>query len=238
MDIDILLAEEDRAMADAAAQWLGEAGYAVHACCDGLDAAELVEMFAAGDRRRLKLAIVSLSLPGSNGEEICRYIRNRFACPIIMVMAQRDKLDMLLINKMGADDRMIKPYKRAELLGRVREQVVPYLRWLGLPCPAEQRALSVRGLELEREGRRCRVDGREVALTQTEFALLWQLCLTPGKSLPADELFRRVWQQECLDTAANTIMVHIRHLRIKLGDDANPEPYIRTTWREGYSVEP
>lgn len=238
MNIRILLAEEDPHIAQEAQRCLSEAGYTVYGCRDGLQALERVDDLGWMGHRAPWLAVIDLSLPEVDGEEVCRRLRARYDCPVILVAAQGERLDALMARRLGADDCLTKPYKPIELLGRVREQLALYLRRLGLPAQPAPQTLCVRGLTLERAGRRCRVEDRPVALTHTEFSLLWEMCLTPGKPVSSVELYRRVWREEYLDSAANTIMVHIRHLRVKLGDDANPEPYIRTVWREGYKVEP
>lgn len=238
MDARILLIEDEAEVAAAARQWLSAAGYEVHSYSDGASALKQAEALVRMDSAVLCIALIDLHLPGSEGERICRQLRAMCDWPVILVAAQQDRLDERIARRMGADDWLSKPYKPLALLGRVREQLALYLRRAGLPALPEPAELSVRGLRLARAERQCSVDGRAVTLTHTEFALLWEMCLTPGKPISAPELYRRVWRDEYLEPAANTIMVHIRHLRVKLGDGANPEPYIRTVWREGYKVEP
>lgn len=238
MNTKIILAEEEPDVASQAQCCLSAEGYDVYRFNDGMHLLERVSELSLSCCREPWLAIISLRLPGGDGERVCRRLRAEYDWPIILVATRQDRFDALMTRRLGADDYLTKPYKAVELLGRVREQLNLYLHRLGLPVQPAPDMLRVRGLTLDRKARLCQVDERVVALTQTEFALLWELCLTPGKPVTAAELYRRIWREEYLDSAANTIMVHIRHLRVKLGDDANPEPYIRTVWREGYKVEP
>lgn len=230
--LEILIAEQDRQVADAARRWLNDAGFNAVVLNDGLEVLDYI------DGHKPDLALVGMCLPGTDGLELCRYIRRRYPCPIIMITSAKDKLNRLLIPLMGINDSMVKPFKEAELLGRVREQLRIYVKCcLGLTWP-ETHVLKVRELVIDREKCKCSLENRSIKLTCIEFDILWQLCLTPGKAISAEELFRRVWHEQFFLTSANTVMVHMRHIRIKLRDDSNPEPYIRTVRREGYMVSP
>ena len=95
----------------------------------------------------------------------------------------------------------------------------------------------MRGLVLNADTHVCTLDEKPLTLTPTEFSILWLLCETPGKVISAETLFERVWGEKYLSNSSNTVMVHIRHLREKLGESPERPRYIKTVWGVGYKIE-
>lgn len=130
-----------------------------------------------------------------------------------------------------------KPFRPLELVARVKAQLRRYTRYNAGQSDRRENVLAVRGLTLNLDTHECTLDERPLQLTPIEFSILWLLCESSGKVIPAEEIFERVWGAKYLNNANNTVMVHIRHLREKLHDSPERPKYIRTVWGVGYKLE-
>ncbi len=224
----ILVVEDEREIADLLELYLKNEGYQVVKCYDaesGLAAA------LAGD---IDLALLDVLLPESDGFSLCRRIRERFRFPIIMLTSRAEPLDKITGLSLGADDYVTKPFVPLELMARVKAQL---RRFTSYNDRQPEQLLTVGGLILDTVSRRCCLDERLLDLTPTEFDLLRLLCQNRGKVLSSEELFHQIWGSGYFSKSANPIPVHIRHLREKLGDDAEHPRYIKTVWGVGYKIE-
>lgn len=178
------------------------------------------------------VVLLDIMLPGMSGEEVCRRIRERSNVPIIMLTARDGDLDKVACLEGGADDYVVKPFSPPELVARARAAI----RRASQPPIAGQPALvRVGGLELDPATREARVDGRPLELTAKEFDLLAAMAAEPGIVFSRDRLLERVWGfADYVDERG--VDVHVRHLREKLGDDANAPRFIETVRGVGYRV--
>ncbi|MDR1598915.1 MAG: VanR-ABDEGLN family response regulator transcription factor [Oscillospiraceae bacterium] len=234
MNETIMVVDDEREIADLVEFYLTNEGYLVHKFYNGNDA------LACAERCRLDLAILDVMLPDVDGCEVCRRVRERHTYPILMLTAKAEEIDKITGLALGADDYITKPFRPLELVARVKAQLRRYTRYNEPPDTrgdGRERVLSVRGLTLNLDSHECALDERPVQLTPIEFGILRLLCDTPGKVIPAEEIFERVWGEKALNNANNTVMVHIRHLRGKLRDSTERPKYIRTVWGVGYKLE-
>ena len=176
-------------------------------------------------------------LPGVDGYELCRRIREKHTYPILMLTAREAEIDKINGLSLGADDYVTKPFRPLELVARVKAQLRRYTRYNAHPDSAPENVVCVRGLVLNADTHVCTLDEKPLTLTPTEFSILWLLCETPGKVISAEALFERVWGEKYLSNSSNTVMVHIRHLREKLGESPERPRYIKTVWGVGYKIE-
>ena len=144
-----------------------------------------------------------------------------------------DKVDGLT---MGADDYITKPFRPLEMTARVKAQLRRAREYNQPALPPEGEVIRLRGLELDRLSHRCSFEGKILSLTPTEFSILWELCRGEGQVIAAEELFRRVWKEKYFGNSANTVSVHMRHLREKLAA-AGCQGLIKTIWGVGYQIE-
>lgn len=189
----------------------------------------------AVETKQLDLAILDIMLPGASGLEICRRIREKYNYPIIMLTARSGEVDKINGLTLGADDYMTKPFLPLELVARVKAQLRRYKRYnTGV---TQEEIFSVSGLVLNDKTHECFLNEKPLNLTPTEFAILRILCQRKGQVVSAEELFHLIWEEEYYTKNNNTITVHIRHLREKMGDSFEQPKYIKTVWGCGYKIE-
>ena len=171
-------------------------------------------------------------LPGMDGFEICKYIREKKDTPILMVSAKKDDIDKIRGLGLGADDYMTKPFSPSELVARVKAHMARYQRLVG--SNAQQNDIvEIRGIKIDKTARRVWVNGEEKAFTTKEFDLLTFLAENPNHVFTKDELFREIWDMASIGDIA-TVTVHIKKIREKIEYDTSKPQYIETIWGVGY----
>jgi DNA-binding response OmpR family regulator len=221
----ILVVDDDPTVAEVVAGYLDRAGFAVDRVADGPAAV------ARAAARRPDLVVLDLMLPGMDGLEVCRRIREAGPLPVVMLTARGDEDDRILGLEVGADDYVTKPFSPRELVLRVES----VLRRAGSP-PDTGPWLRSGPLALDPAARRALRDGVELALTIREFDLLAFFLRHPGRVLGREELMRRVWGWEFGDLS--TVTVHVRRLREKIESDPARPRMISTVWGVGYRFDP
>ena len=229
MSYQILVVDDEKEIADLVEVYLKAEGYTVHKCYTAAQALEIV----AG--QPLDLAILDVMLPDTNGFEICKRIRESYTYPVIMLTAREEEIDKITGLTLGADDYVTKPFRPLELVARVKAQLRRFTRYNRAEESGSIIALS--GLVLNKETHECLLNEKPLQLTPTEFSILWVLCRNRGRVVSSEELFHTVWGEKYFSSSSNTVMVHIRHLREKMGDSAERPKYIKTVWGVGYKIE-
>ena len=227
MNEHLLLVEDDDAIAAALRLHLEEAGYRLQRESDGLQA------MAAIDRQRFALVLLDLMLPGADGYDVCRHLRQRHAdVPVIMLSARSAEVHRVLGLELGADDYVAKPFSMLELVARVRALLrrIDQLRAQPPPAATELRFDRWR---LDTVRRELRCDAETVALTLREFDLLHFLLRHPERPFSRSELLQRVWGAG-FDGYEHTVNSHINRLRTKIEDDPREPRRIVTVWGIGY----
>lgn len=232
MSENILIVDDEHEIADLVAVYLKNENYNVYKFYTAGAALQCIE------KEKLDLAILDVMLPETNGLELCRRIREKHNYPVIMLTAKGEEVDKITGLTLGADDYVTKPFRPLELVARVKAQLRRYKRY-NRDNPENGKdgnILFYSGLELNIETHECMLDDKPLSLTPTEFAILRILCQNKGKVVSSEELFHRIWQDEYYSKNNNTITVHVRHLREKLGDSAEEPRFIRTVWGVGYRI--
>ena len=222
----ILIVEDEESIADLEKDYLELSGFEVDIETDGkrgLDTA------LAGD---YDLYILDLMLPGIDGFEICRQIREHKDTPILMVSAKKDDIDKIRGLGLGADDYITKPFSPSELVARVKAHLARYDRLIGTNLHKNE-VIKIRGLKIDKTARRVWVNGEETQFTTKEFDLLTFLAENPNHVFTKEELFRRIWNMESIGDIA-TVTVHITKIREKVEFDTSKPQYIETIWGVGY----
>ncbi|MBD5449196.1 MAG: response regulator transcription factor [Lachnospiraceae bacterium] len=178
------------------------------------------------------LVILDLMLPGMDGFEVCKKIREEKNIPIIMVSAKKDDIDKIRGLGLGADDYMTKPFSPSELVARVKAHMARYDRLVGSNQKVND-IIEIRGLKIDKTARRVYVDGEERVFTTKEFDLLTFLAENPNHVYSKEELFREIWDMDSIGDIA-TVTVHIKKIREKIEFDTAKPQYIETIWGVGY----
>ena len=229
----ILVVDDEREIADLVELYLKNEGFAVRKFYNAADALACVRA------EELDLAILDVMLPDMDGFTLCARIREEHFWPIIMLTARVEDIDKIMGLTIGADDYITKPFNPLELVARVKTQLRRYTRYNrpeGEAAPAQENEHDIRGLVINKDTHKCTLYGKNIALTPIEFGILWYLCEHQGRVVSSEELFEAVWGEKYLDNN-NTVMVHIRRLREKLGEPPRKPRFVKTVWGVGYQVE-
>lgn len=221
----ILIIEDETSIADLEKDYLEINGYEVEIAREGKDGLSKIK------NEPYDLYIVDLMLPGIDGFELCKEIREYHNTPIIIVSAKRDDVDKIKGLGLGANDYMTKPFSPSELVARVKAHIASYDR-LVEPV-AEHKILTIKGLKIDRTDRRVYVNDEEVIFTTKEFDLLEFLASNPNKVFSKKDLFTKIWGLDSVGDV-KTITVHINKVREKIEYDTSKPQYIETIWGVGY----
>ena len=222
----ILIVEDEVDIANLEKDYLELSGFEVLIENDGTSglARALAEDF--------DLFILDLMLPGVDGFEICKEIREKKNMPILMVSAKKDDIDKIRGLGLGADDYITKPFSPSELVARVKAHLARYERLIGSNS-VENDIVEIRGIRIDKTARRVWVNGEEKQFTTKEFDLLVFLAENPNHVFTKEELFREIWDMESIGDIA-TVTVHIKKIREKIEMNTNKPQYIETIWGVGY----
>src|SRR5688500_3478710 len=224
MDERVLLVEDDPSIREMTVLGLTHAGFRVTSCTDGREGLDRLR------RDPFDLAVLDVMLPSLDGFEITREVRKDSRVPIVMLTARADATDVIVGLELGADDYVTKPFDMPVLVARCRS----VLRRAAAE-PADQ-ILRVGDLEIDVAGFVARRDGRDLALTATEFRLLVELARGAGQVRTRDVLLARVWEYEYLGDS-RLVDVAIQRLRAKIEDDPTRPARISTVRGIGYRLE-
>ena len=222
----ILIIEDEEAIAELERDYLELSGFEVDIENNGESG---LEKALKGD---YDLFLLDLMLPGVDGFEICRSIREKKNTPILMVSARKEDIDKIRGLGLGADDYITKPFSPSELVARVKAHLARYERLIGSGTQ-ENDIIEIRDLKIDKTARRVWVRDEEKTLTTKEFDLLTFLASNPNKVFTKAELFREIWEMESIGDIA-TVTVHIKKIREKIELNTAKPQYIETIWGVGY----
>ena len=231
-ETNILVVDDEQEIADLVEIYLVSDGYKVFKASNAQDGLDIL------NKEDIHLCLLDIMMPGMNGLEMCKKIRETNNIPIIMLSAKSTDLDKILGLGTGADDYVVKPFNPLELTARVKSQLRRYTQLNPNSNVHEtvKNEISIRGLTINKDNHKVTVYDEEVKLTPIEFDILYLLASNPGKVFSTDEIFEKVWNEKVYE-ANNTVMVHIRRLRGKMKEDTRENKIITTVWGVGYKIE-
>lgn len=224
--INILVVDDDQEIGDLVEIYLKNEGFSVFKAQDGRQALEILKS------QTISLVVLDIMMPNMDGIDFCKAAREISDIPIIMLSAKSQDIDKITGLMTGADDYMTKPFNPFELIARIKSQL---RRYSGFQKPSSDDVIEYNGLCINRTEHKVTLYGKEIALTPTEFDILYLLASGNGKVFSSEEIFEKVWQEKYYE-ANNTVMVHIRHIREKLGDTSKNPTFIKTVWGVGYKI--
>ena len=226
--MNILVLDDEKEIADLVEVYLKNENYNVYKFYNSKDAIKCI------DEVPLDLAILDIMLQDIDGFKICKYIRDKgLKFPIIMLTAKIEDNDKIKGLTLGADDYITKPFNPLELVARVKAVLRRYKLY---NKEIDNDILEIRGLVINKKEHICYLYDKNIDLTPIEFEILLYLMTNKGKVVSSEELFEKVWKEKYFDSN-NTVMVHIRRIREKLGEDTKRPKFIKTIWGVGYKIE-
>jgi two-component system, OmpR family, response regulator ResD len=222
----ILVVDDEPTITDVVSRYLERAGYSTRVAGDGADALRI-----AGESRP-DLVVLDLMLPGMDGLEVMRRLREHERVSVILLTAKGEHTDRIIGLRLGADDYVVKPFSPAELVARVDA----VLRRVD-NSPQLEEPIAFDDLELDPVARRVTVRGQEAQLTVREYDLLLHFVRHPGQVFSRDHLMDAVWQYSFY-TDTSTVTVHVRRLRAKIEEDPSSPRWLQTVWGVGYRFQP
>lgn len=225
----ILIIEDDERIAGLESDYLEASGLKTTIATDGQSG---LEHALNGD---YNLILLDIMLPGINGLEICRAIRKNSNIPIILVSAKKEDLDKIKGLGFGADDYVVKPFSPSELVARVLAHINRYERLTaqGNSGKSDRSVIDSGDLHLDSTARQATLKGKEVALTNKEFDLIFYLALHPDTVFSKEELFNKIWRYDSMGETS-TVTVHVNRIRDKFKEIEPDAEYIYTVWGRGY----
>ena len=220
----ILAADDDSEIRQILRLLLTSEGYEVLTAEDGTQAAALA-------CAELDLYILDVNMPGQSGLQAAAHIRGQFETPIVFLTAYSGESDKIMGFSVGADDYIVKPFSPAELLMRIRA----ILRRSPAYTPVQKDQIVISDLTLDLDSQTVCKGGRTIALTHTEFQILRLLATNRKKVFSLEHIYQSIWNDNAVGNDA--IMVHIKNLRKKLGDNSRSPLYIKTAWGKGYYID-
>lgn len=223
----ILIIEDDKSIAELQRDYFEINQFEVEISNDGLLGLSKI-------KEKFDLIILDIMLPGMDGYEILKKIRETSDIPVLMVTARKEEIDLIRGLGLGADDYITKPFSPSELVARVKAHIVKYDRIKASGNEISRNAIiHINGMEIDKDSRRVFINGIEVFLAQKEYELLLFLSQNPNRVYSKDELFERIWGLDSLGDVA-TVTVHVARLREKIEQNPSKPQYVETVWGAGY----
>ena len=227
---EILVVDDEAAIADLVEVCLKNEGYTVYKCGSGEAALTCVA------RQHLDLAILDVMLPDLDGFTLCQKIREAHLFPILMLTARVEDMDKIMGLTLGADDYLTKPFNPLELVARVKSQLRRYTQLGNLNQQNSSQVYKCGGLMINDENKEVTVDGEPIKLTPIEYNILLLLVKNAGKVFSIDQIYEKIWNEDAIG-ADNTVAVHIRHIREKIEINPKEPRYLKVVWGVGYKIE-
>ena len=226
---NILICDDQPDIVNALKIYLTPEGYSLKEAFTGKQALELLQ------KEEFHLILLDVMMPVMDGITAMAKIREFSNVPIILLTAKSETEDKVLGLNVGADDYITKPFVPVEVLARVRSQLRRYAQ-LGSRQPKDENLLTIGAITLDDRTKSVLVEGEQVALTPTEYAILHLLMKNPGKVFSTKTLYESVWQEAALGSEG-AVAVHIRHLREKIEINPSEPRYLKVVWGQGYKME-
>lgn len=228
----ILLIEDDADIREGVRVLLTSEGYSVLEADCGKQGLSLLNS-------NIDLVILDIMMPGISGIITCEEIRKVSNVPVLFLTAKAQESDKLLGLIVGGDDYLAKPFSYAELLGRVKALLRRYHIYQGKFMPSNQSDgdwLEHKGIRILTTSNAVQVDGQDIELSEIEYQILLLLIQYPNKIFTTQNIYESVWNEPFYYSSNNTIMVHIRKLRLKIEEDPQQPKRICTVWGKGYRI--
>ena len=227
-ETNILVVDDEQEIADLVEIYLVSDGYKVFKASNAQDGLAIL------DKEDIHLVLLDIMMPGMNGLEMCKKIRETNNIPIIMLSAKSTDLDKILGLGTGADDYVVKPFNPLELTARVKSQLRRYTK-LG-SAESREHVFQTGELVVDDERKEVTVDGEPVRMTPVEYKILLLLTKNAGRVFSIEQIYEQVWNEPAY-SPENTVAVHVRRIREKIEINPKEPKYLKVVWGIGYKIE-
>ena len=229
MNINILVVDDEKEIRNLLEINLRNEGYSVFKASCGEEALDILE------KEEVHLIVLDIMMPGIDGLEVCRRVREKYTIPILMLSAKAEDMDKIQGILTGADDYVCKPFNQLELIVRVKA-LLRRAYFLNTKMQVSEDLIRIESMVIYKSKHKVTVDDKEVDLTAREFEILYLLATNRGRVFSAEEIFERVWKEKYYQSN-NTVMVHMSRLRDKIEHHMEGNKVIHTVWGVGYKIE-
>lgn len=223
----ILVADDDTDIREMLCTYFSKEGYETTAVEDGIEALEVLKT------ENISLVLLDIMMPRLDGYETIVKMREFTEVPVIFLTAKGQQMDKVIGFMKGCDDYVVKPFDFAELSFRIRAILK---RTGNAPAEEEASVIRVKDLEINLKEHSVKKEDKIIKLTPTEFEILWLLASNKGRVYSTRIIYELIWKDTFFEND-NSVLVHIRHIREKLGDKGKDNQYIKTIWGVGYKIE-
>lgn len=229
MNNNILVVDDEKEIRNLLEINLINEGYTVFKASCGEEALEIL------DTEEIHLIVLDIMMPGMDGLEVCRRVREKYSIPILMLSAKAEDMDKIQGIMTGADDYVCKPFNQLELTVRVRA-LLRRAYFLNTKMQVSDEIIRIESMVIDKSKHKVTVDDNEVDLTAREFEILYLLATNRGRVFSAEEIFEKVWKERYYQSN-NTVMVHMSRIRDKIEHHMEGNKIIHTVWGVGYKIE-
>ncbi len=230
---NILIIEDDDDIREGIRILLENEGYYIKEACEGQQGLDILD-------EKTDLVILDIMMPGMNGLRTCEEIRKISIVPILFLTAKSQESDKLIGLIAGGDDYLTKPFSYSELLGRVKALLRRYQVYKGKVEESEEieeKFIELSGVKINEGFNEVHMNGEEKELSNIEYNILLLMMRNPGRVFSAQHIYEKIWNEPYFYNCSNTVMVHIRNLRVKIEKDPKKPEIIKTVWGKGYKFE-
>ncbi|MBL4933103.1 MULTISPECIES: response regulator transcription factor [Clostridium] len=230
MNNNILVVDDEKEIRDLLEINLTNEGLNVFKASNGIEALEILV------REKIDLLVLDIMMPGMDGLEVCKRVREKYNMPILMLSAKAEDMDRIQGIMTGADDYVCKPFNHLELIVRVRA-LLRRAYFFNAKMQTEEDIIRIESMIIDKSKHKVtNEEGEEISLTAREFEILYLLATNRGRVFSAEEIFEKVWKEKYFQSN-NTVMVHMSRLRDKLENHMEGNKVIHTVWGVGYKIE-
>lgn len=226
----ILVVDDDLDIRNLIEIYLTNEGYKVVKAEDGKMALDIID-------DSFQLVLLDVMMPNMDGIATCTEIRKKYKMPILFLTAKTEDMDKVIGLTVGGDDYITKPFNAIELIARIKANLRRYLDFNQMKKEESSNNIIIKDLEINLSTHRITKSNKEIYLTKKEFDILVLLSQNRGIVFNIDKIYNRVWGEDSILNANNTVMVHIRKLREKIEKDSKNPEYIKTIWGVGYKID-
>ncbi|MVX66255.1 response regulator [Clostridium chromiireducens] len=229
MNNNILVVDDEKEIRNLLEINLRNEGYNVFKASHGEEALEIL------DKEDIHLIVLDIMMPGMDGLEVCKRVREKYSIPILMLSAKGEDMDKIQGIMTGADDYVCKPFNHLELTVRIRA-LLRRAYFLNNKMQVSNDIIRIESMVIDKSKHKVTIDSNEVDLTAREFDILYLLATNRGRVFSGEEIFEKVWKERYYQSN-NTIMVHMSRIRDKIEQYMEGNKIIHTVWGVGYKIE-